>query len=114
MGFSQTFINFTKTLYKDNTSTITNNGYFSYPVQIQRGLRQDYQLSLPVCVVQGEITTTNINQDKNIKGIKIPNYTKQIKLSEYADDSNFLLTEQKSAEKVMNFLKNFTKPQEQL
>ena len=81
MGFSQTFTNFIKILHKDSTSTITNNDYFSCPEQIQRGLRQGCPLLLLLYVVQGEITTTNINQDENIKGIKIPNYTKQIKLS---------------------------------
>lgn len=61
-------------------------------------------LSLPLYVGQGEITKTNIN--KNIKGIKIPNNTKEIKILQYANDSNFFLTEQKSVKNVLHFFKN--------
>ena len=92
MGIAQTFTDFIKILYPENISTITNNGFFfSKPIQIQRGLRQGCPLSLPLYFIHDEITTKNINQDKTIKGIKIPNYTKQIKLSQYADDSDLIL-----------------------
>ena len=60
-------------------------------------------------MIKREVTTTNIIQDEHVKGIKIPNYAKQIKLSQHADDSNFLLTDQKSAEKVINFFQNLNK-----
>lgn len=109
VGIAQTFIDFVKILYTENTSTITNNGFFSKPIQIQRGLRHGCPLSLPLYVIHGKITTKNINHDETITGIKIPNYTKQIKLSQYADDSNFLLKEQTSAEKVINFFQKLNK-----
>ena len=96
-------------LYKNNTSTITNNGYFSKQVQTQWGLRPGCPLSLLLYVIKREVTTTNIIQDEHVKGIKIPNYAKQIKLAQHADDSNFLLTDQNSAEKVTNFFQNLNK-----
>ena len=40
LGFSQTFVNFIKILYKNNISMITNNGFLSPPIDIARGLRQ--------------------------------------------------------------------------
>ena len=64
MGISPVFINFIKILYKQNTSTIINNGFLSPQVSLQRGLRQGCPLSLPLYVVQGQITITNINQNK--------------------------------------------------
>ena len=64
MGISLVFINFIKILYKQNTSTIINNGFLSPQVSLQRGLRQGCPLSLPLYVVQGQITITNINQNK--------------------------------------------------
>ena len=76
---------------------------------MQRGLRQGCPLSLPLYVTQGEVTTLNVNQNKNIKGIKIPNKTNEIKISQYADDSNFLLTEQESVEKVIEYFKKLKK-----
>ena len=105
-GFSNTFINFIKILYTNNTATIINNGYFSAPVYTETGLRQGCPLSLPLYVVQAEITTFNINQDQNIKGIKIPNKPKEMKISQYADDSNFYL---KNQESVINGIKFFQK-----
>ena len=103
MGFSEQFIPYIKILYQNNISTIINNGFLSAPVKIQRGLRQGCPLSLPLYVVQGEITTVNINKDSTIQGIKIPNKKIDIKLSQYADDSNFFLANQESTENVLKF-----------
>ena len=91
MGFSDRFINVRQIIYKNNTSFIINNSFLSSPIYLQRVLRQGYLLSLPPYVVQGEVTTININQNENIEGIRIPNNTKQVKISQCADDSNFLI-----------------------
>ena len=72
-------------------------------MKLQRGLRQGCALSLPLYVVQGQVTTANINKDSNIQGIKIPNKQIDIKLSQYADDSNFFLANQELAENVLKF-----------
>ena len=89
LGFSIDYIKFIEILYKDNTSIITNNGFLSETVKMLRGLRQGCPLSLPLYVIQGEITTKNINNDKTIIGLQIPNYKKNLKISQYADDSIF-------------------------
>ena len=68
MGFTKTFINFIKILYKN---------FFLTSSTLNKGLRQGCPLSLILYVVQGEITTTHINQDKNTKRIKIPNKKKK-------------------------------------
>ena len=82
MGFSNQFIQFIKILYKSNTSFVINNGFLSPPIQLLRRLRQGCPLSLPLYVIQGEVTTANINKNENIKGIKIPNSRKEIKISQ--------------------------------
>ena len=89
LGFSIDYIKFIEILYKDNTSIITNNGFLSETVKMLRGLRQGCPLSLPLYVIQGKITTKNINNDKTIIGLQIPNYKKTLKISQYADDSIF-------------------------
>ena len=89
LGFSIDYIKFMEILYKENTSIITNNGFLSEMVKMLRGLRQGCPLSLPLYVMQGEITTKNINNDKTIIGLQIPNYKKKLKISQYADDSIF-------------------------
>ena len=109
IGFSSKFIQFVKILYRNNISYVINNGYMSPPIQLLRGLRQGWPLSLPLYVIQGEITTGNINNNENIKGVKIPNNNKEIKISQYADYSNFLLTEQESIKLVINFFEKLNK-----
>ena len=109
LGFSQNFINFIQILYKNNKSYIINNGYLSSPIHLYRRLKQACPLSLPVYVIQSEITTINTNENENIIGIKIPNKTKQIKISQYADDSNFLIKTQQSATHILNYFEKLKK-----
>ena len=105
MGFTPIFTNFIKILYNKNISTITNNGFLSLPISIERGLRQGCPLSLPL----GEVTTANINNNNSIIGQHIPNKTKQIKISQYADDSSFFLKDQESIKNVLKFFEELTK-----
>ena len=97
MGISPTFINFIKTLYKQNTSTTINNGFLSGQIPLQRGLRQGCPLYLPLYVIQRKVTTINIT------GIYMRHKTKQIKISQYADNSNFFLKNQESVSKILKF-----------
>ena len=96
IGFSKEFIQFIKILYRENISYVINNGYMSSSIQLLRRLMQGCPLSLPLYITHGEVTTININNNENIKGVKIPNNKKEIKISQCADDPNFLLTKQES------------------
>ena len=109
LGISKTFINFIEKLHKQNTSTITNNAFLSENVPMLRGLRQGCPLSLSLYVIQGEITTQNINKDQNLMGITIPNQRKQLKISQYADDSNFFLKNEESVKNVLNYFQKLQK-----
>ena len=73
LGFSKNYIEFIEIFYKDNKSIVTNNGFLSKTVSLFRGLRQGCPLSLPLYVIQGEITAENINNNNTIKGITILN-----------------------------------------
>ena len=109
IGISPLFINFLKILYKQKASMIINNGFLSPQVSLQRGLGQGSPLSVPLYVIQGQVTTTNINQNNNITGIYIPNQKNQLKISQYADDSNFFLKNQESVNNVLKFFYNQNK-----
>ena len=80
LGFSKEYIQFVEILYKDNSSIIANNGFLSESVMMLRVLRQGCPLSLPLYVIQGEVTTENINNDNTIIGLKIQNFKKQLKI----------------------------------
>ena len=106
LGFSKNYIEFIEILYTENKSIISNNRFLSETISLFRGLRQGCPLSFPLYVIQGEVTTENINKIDTIKGIKIPNTKKPVKISQYADDSNFFLKDQES---IKNILKYFEK-----
>ena len=78
LGFSKNYIEFIEILYKENNFIISNNGLLSEIFSLFRGLRKGCPLAIPGYVVQGEITTENINNDA-IKRIKIPNSKKTCK-----------------------------------
>ena len=109
LGFSKNYIESIEISYKDNKSIITNNRFPSESVSLFRGLKQRCPLSLPLYVVQGEITSENINNNTTIIGITIPNTKKQVKISQYANDSYFFLQNQES---IKNVLKYFQKLKE--
>lgn len=109
LGFSNKFMQFVKMLYKNNISYVTNNEYMSSPIQLLRGLRQEY----PLYVIKGVVTTININKNDKVKGIKILNNKKETKISKYADDSNFLLSTQDSIQEVIHFFYKLKKQQNQ-
>ena len=60
-------------------------------------------------MIQGQVRTSNINRNKNVIGIHIPNQNNQVKLSQYADDSNFFLKNQESVNNVLTFFQNLRK-----
>lgn len=108
LGFSNKFMQFVKMLCKNNISYVTNNEYMSSPIQLLRGLRQEY----PLYVIKGVVTTININKNDKVKGIKILNNKKETKISQYADDSNFLLSTQDLIQEVIHFFYKLKKATE--
>ena len=75
---------------------------------LQRGLRQECPFSQPLFVIQGEVTTIKINNNKSITDIHISNKIKQLKISQYADESNLFLKNQESVN-VLNFFEKLNK-----
>ena len=60
LRISQMFVDFIRILYKGNTSIKISNGFLSSQVTLSRGFRQGCPLSLPLLVIQGGVTTSNI------------------------------------------------------
>lgn len=69
--------------------------------------------SLPLYVIQGQVANINININKDIIGIHIPNNNnnnkKQVKISQYGDDSTFFLKTEESVKNTLNFFKILNK-----
>ena len=74
---------------------IFNNGFLSSPFPLTRGVRQGCPLSLLLYIINGEVINLNVKSNTKIVGYPIPNQKQYLKLSQYADDTNFfVLTEE--------------------
>ena len=81
--FGNDFKNWVRILYSNNPSCTINNGYASSWFKLDRGVRQGCPLSGLLFVLAVE--TACIRACKEIKGIQVAN--REIKLSQYADDT---------------------------
>ena len=67
---------------------LNNNNNISSPISLSRGIRQGCPLSILYYIIQWVVTTKNVNQEKYKTKQK---NTKDIKILQYVDDSNFYL-----------------------
>ena len=70
-----------------------------------RGVRQGCPLSPYLFILSAEIMANKIQQDLHVKGIEI--LGKELKLSQYADDTNLLCADLASVEKALEIIDNF-------
>lgn len=108
LGFSKQFIQFIILLYNDKQALITNNEYVSKPFNIGRGVRQGCPLSLLLYIIYGKLINANIKNNDKIQGLKIPN-RKDIKISQFVDDTNFITINKGFIMEIKNFLTKYGK-----
>ena len=88
-GFGTSFIHGIKLFYTDIESCVLNNGWASHTFKLQRGVRQGCPLSPYLFILSAEILAKAVRKNNIIKGICVNN--QEIKLSQYADDTTFIL-----------------------
>ena len=105
-GYSNSFIQIIKNLYKDTQALIINSSYLFQQFDIKRGVRQGSPLSLLQYIIYGELINVNIKKNKKIKGIKIPN-KKELKISQFAVDTNLITINEESITEIIQFFKKY-------
>ena len=86
-------------------SSVLNNGFSTNYFAISRGVRQGCPLSPFLFVLAVELLACKIRQDKEIKGINI--FQKELKISQFADDTTLLNSNRNSVRRAINVLDNF-------
>ena len=107
LGYSKSFINFVKRIYKNTQSVISNNGFLSTPLPLSRGVRQGCPLSLLLYIVNGELINLNIKSNEEIVRSPIPNQKEDLKLSQYADVTNLFIITEKSIAGILNLFEKY-------
>ena len=100
-GFGSMFIKWVKLLYNDIMSTVCVNGYCTEVFRVERSVRQGCSLSPLLYVLSIEPFGHVIRNDNHIKGFKVPGGGDEARVSMYADDCTFILSNKSSVQKVL-------------
>ena len=92
-------------MYTDITSCVTNNGYSTEFFDLKRGIRQGCPLSALLFILAVEILAIKIRHSSNIKGVQIN--TKEIKLTQLADDTTLFLKDISSLQHSFELINKF-------
>ena len=106
-NFGPQFRNWVKTLYCSSKSCVINNGYASEFFSLEKSVRQGCPLAPFLFIVVIEVLAEAIRNDNNIKGIKVED--KEVKISQLADDTTCFLSDEDSANKILEKLELFSK-----
>ena len=104
-NFGNVFKRWIKIIYNEIQSTVMNNGYFSPYFNIYRGMRQGCPISAYLFIMIVEILATSIRNNKQIHGLKLK--TREIKISQLADDTTIFLNSIESLQPVKDTLREF-------
>ena len=104
-GFGTSFCAWIKTFYKNITSCVTNNGFFTPSFSLKRGVRQGDPLSPSLFIVVLELLATSIRNNDQIEGISVGG--NEIKLAMFADDMTSFVRDKMSCLALFETLKLF-------
>ena len=92
MGFGPSFISWVSLFYNHVQSAVDVNGYLSLFFGLSRGVRQGCPLSRLLYVLVSEVLAANIRCNPRISGLCLPGFPPLSPISQYEDDTTFILT----------------------
>jgi len=98
-NIGESFIKWVKTFYSGSMSCVSTNGHTSKYFELERGVRQGDPLSPYLFVMVVEVLAGSIRQNEMIKGIKVSDT--EIKVLQYADDTNGTVEDIESAKRFL-------------
>ena len=104
-NFGPVFKHYINLLYTSPECCVTNNGFHTEFFPIQRGIRQGCPISAFLFILCAEVLAIAIRQQQDIKGLKIGN--KEIKITQYADDTCLYLNGSNSLENIVKLFEDF-------
>lgn len=104
-NFGPSFIQWIRTMYKNVSSCVMNNGFTTGPFTLSRGVRQGDPLSPYLFIIALETLAIKIRNVDSIKGFSIGGET--TKLSLFADDMTCFLRDKESLASLFAILESF-------
>ena len=101
-NFGPSFRQWVNIVYTEIHSCVLNNGWLSAKIKLHRGVQQGCPLSPLLYCLVAETLGQAIRRDNSIRGIPIPGANKQSKVSQYADDTTLILTDNYSITQSFN------------
>ena len=92
MGFKVSFCGWVCLLYSQVSSMVMVNGFMTESFFVSRGVRQGCPLSPLLYVLVAESLACAVRADPSIDGFPLPDSTKRVKVSQYADDTSTFVT----------------------
>ena len=96
-----------KLCYTNIFSTVLNNGYSTAWFRLFRGVRQGCPLSAALFIMCVEVLAEIIRANTGIKGVQLEG--KELKLSQFADDTTCFVTNEASVAELFATIEIFTK-----
>ena len=106
-NFGPDILNWFQIIYNQVSSCVLHNGHASEFFLLERGVRQDCPLSGLLFVIGIELFARAVKNDPNIKGINVGQ--KEIKITQYADDTTVLVRDGDSVPRLLKLLEEFKK-----
>ena len=104
-NFGESIQRWISIFYTNTESAVLNNGFCTNYFSLSRGVRQGCPLSPYLFVLAVELLACKIRQDKEIQDIKV--LGKELKLSQFADDTTLLNSNCNSVKQAIAVLDNF-------
>ena len=104
-NFGESIQRWIQTFYSNIQSSVLNNGFSTNYFALSRRVRQGCPLSPFLFVLAVELLACKIRQDKGFRGVKV--FQKELKISQFADDTTLLISNRNSVSRALNVLDNF-------
>ena len=108
-GINPVYIKMVKLLYHEFHTAVLHNRYLSQWYFPQRGIHQGCSISGYIFLLNAEVLAHQIRLNPKIKGIQILQQKDEEKLSQFVDDMNmFIMNEKQSLQATVDTLEDFT------
>lgn len=112
MNISEKFIGWVKLLFYNASATMNLNGNQGDNFRIEQGVRQGCPLTPYIFLIVGEVLTHVIKKvvkEGMLRGVYLPGGKRQQNISQYADDSSFMVRgDKRYVDELVRILEVFT------